>query len=369
MDKNINKQNIPSPHQISFSDDKVIPNQPKEKIYKKPSESEESISIKKNIKLPHDTLSTKFDKPLDDKNIYDLNNKPINSPIKSSQLKDEINNNINNKPIKSDNKSLKLFFKIIITFIFSLILIYIVVNFNALIALATFEPKDNSISEYIGEYDTKDVKFLIPEMDDLVFLPIIMGFPKPDVVEFPPKEEEKVEEPAPEEPAQEVAYTPPAQSVSTGVANTLNNQLLIPSLGISVPVVWGSPVDENTMLANLQHGVVNYLGTAKPGEGLENNTGNVFISGHSSYYSWDPGQYNSIFATLPNINIGDQVAIGYNDKVYVYQVYDKTEVSPSDVDVVRQDTDKHIVTLMTCVPVGTNERRFIARAEFVGYAE
>jgi len=199
---------------------------------------------------------------------------------------------------------------------------------------------------------------------ELVFLPIIMGYPTPEIEEEVVEEEEVIKESQEESSGEE-------QSSGSGyyVPDTLNNQLYVPKLGIRVPIVWDSSVDENSMIANLQHGVVHYLGTAKPGEGLEENRGNIFISGHSSYYSWDPGAYKSIFATLPNLGVGDTVSIGYYDKVYVYQVYETAEVAPENVDVVRQDTDKHIVTLMTCVPIGTNERRFIARAEFIGFAQ
>lgn len=373
MDKN----NIPSPQKISFDEEKKVVDKPKENINLKSALADDSIDVKiKSPKLAVDKKSPTTNKIITDKNIYEANLKPTNLyKEEPSKIENNIENESETVPHKQNDRnehsSLKLFFKIIATIIIFLIFTYIFTNFDALITQATFERKDNDISEYVGKFEIKNIKFAIAEIDDLVFLPVIMGFPKPEIVEFPPKEEEKKEEePAPvEEPVREVARASSSQNISTQVANTLNNQLIIPSLGIKVPVVWGSPVDENTMLANLQHGVVNYAGTAKPGEGLENNTGNVFISGHSSYYSWDPGRYNSIFATLPNIGIGDQIAIGYYDKVYVYEVYDRVEVSPGDVDVVRQNTDNHIVSLMTCVPIGTNERRFIARAKFIGYAE
>lgn len=319
----------------------------------RPEESQQ-IPIKKSVKLNHTNL-----RPSQTVNNRNQNNLP---PEKLDQEKSQ--------PETKEKKSnaLKIIATIIITLLVSVVLIYVIVNFSALVARATFERGDNDISEFIGDHKIKSIRYVSDKLNDLIFLPIVMSYPKPEVVEFPEEETEEKEEPQ-EEPTPEPVQDNSGGVVQFSTESTLNNQLVIPSLGLRVPVVWDSPVDEETMLANLQHGVVHYLGTAKPGEGLENNTGNIFISGHSSYYSWDPGGYKSIFAVLPNIQVGDQVAIGYYDKVYVYQVYDVAEVAPENVDVVRQDTDKHIVTLMTCVPVGTNERRFIAQAEFIGYAE
>ncbi len=300
-----------------------------------------------------------------DKSVSISNHKdraPVQEIINTSST----TTNHNKKDEKYKKSSLlKTVAIIFITMILSLIVIYIVVNFDALSARATFQENDSDVIEYSNDQKTAKVAVFYKNDDGLLFLPIIIEYPDPKVVEFP---EEKKDEVVTEEAPQEENFS--TSDESTYVAqNTLNNQLSVPSLGIQCPIVWDSSVDENSMLASLQNGVAHYLGTAKPGEGLENNTGNVFISGHSSYYSWDPGQYHSIFATLPYINVGDKVVIGYNDKVYVYEVYDKTEVAPENVDVVKQDTSEHIVTLMTCVPVGTSERRLIVRARFVGYAE
>lgn len=356
--------------------------------------SPEKISFPENSKS--ESIKEDYSKKLPQKGNVAITKKGISRTIadrhiKTNQLKPEKTNhikpdlkkhlapseehldetkNLKRQDVSHRHAGLNLFLKIVLTIVLCFVFIYIIVNYDALLAKATFIYKDDNVLEYNDNFSIKNMSSIDSGRSDLVFLPIIMGFPKPDVVDLPPKEEEKAEELVPEESVvQNVNYPASSDSSSYSLSNTLNNQLFIPSLGIQVPVVWDSPVDENTMLANLQHGVVNYLGTAKPGEGLENNTGNVFISGHSSYYSWDSGKYKSIFATLPYINIGDKVAIGYYDKVYVYEVYDKTEVSPDNVDVVRQDTSEHIVTLMTCVPVGTNERRLIVRARFTGYAE
>jgi LPXTG-site transpeptidase (sortase) family protein len=344
---NKNYKNIKKPHNIDFDfDDK-----PKIKKQELGSITENKIPVIK--------------KPIIKKEVV-KQEKPISLKLETNKniISKNISDTSPNKPEPKVKKSsiFKTVGIILLTIIISLVVIYIVVNFDTLRARATFTRNDVDIIEYSDDQQSLNLKAFTNDEGSLLFVPILLDFPDPEVVEFPEekKEEEEITEESGSESSSYGTYT---------VENTLNNQLFIPSLGVSTPIVWDSSVDENSMLASLQNGVAHYLGTAKPGEGLAENTGNVFISGHSSYYSWDPGGYKSIFATLPYINIGDQIAIGYYDKVYVYEVYDKAEVSPDNVDVVRQDTDEHIITLMTCVPVGTNERRLIVRARFVGYAE
>lgn len=150
---------------------------------------------------------------------------------------------------------------------------------------------------------------------------------------------------------------------SLDISDLEDNMLLIPKTSVRVPIIWGSPPDEEIMLKNLQDGVVQYKGTGLPDEA----DGNVFISGHSSYYWWDKGGYKTVFATLDNLVEGDELAIAYQGKVYFYKVYEKIVVKPDDVGVL-EPVGKPIVSLMTCVPVGTNLNRLIVRAERIDVA-
>ena len=146
-----------------------------------------------------------------------------------------------------------------------------------------------------------------------------------------------------------------------------DNRLVIPKLGKSVPLVnmstehiegenWSDL--EKQIQDGLRQGVVHYPGTAAPGQ-----TGNVFITGHSSYYPWDPGAYKDVFAVLGQLNVGDEYYVYYNQKKFTYVVREKFEVNPDNVNVLQQPHDKKISTLMTCTPVGTTLRRLIIRAD------
>jgi sortase A len=146
--------------------------------------------------------------------------------------------------------------------------------------------------------------------------------------------------------------------VQVKTATYTDFHLLIPSLNISAPII--ADVDGNDQAAYdkaLQGGVAQYKGTAKPGEG-----GNIFIFGHSSYYWWDPGQYKEIFKNLEDIRVGDDISIWYQKKEYKYKVASTEVVDPTDVSVL-EPTKTEQLTLMTCVPPGTAEKRLIVIAK------
>ena len=134
-----------------------------------------------------------------------------------------------------------------------------------------------------------------------------------------------------------------------------NNFLYIPKLGIKAPINW--EISEGDAMAYLESGVVHLKGTGLPG-----TDGNIFITGHSSYYWWAAGGYKTIFSLLPNVQNGDLIYLTYADKLYIYQVVEELTVAPSDTWVMDK-LDYPALSLMTCVPVGTNFQRFIVRAK------
>jgi LPXTG-site transpeptidase (sortase) family protein len=145
-----------------------------------------------------------------------------------------------------------------------------------------------------------------------------------------------------------------------------DNRIIIPKLNLNVPIVI-PPFDallaedwerlESDIQQSLQHGVVHYPGTARPGQ-----AGNFFVTGHSSYYPWAPGKYKTVFARLPTLDVGDEYWVYYGGDRHRYIIQSKEEVRPSNVGVLDQPIDRRISTLMTCTPVGTTLRRLILTA-------
>jgi len=104
----------------------------------------------------------------------------------------------------------------------------------------------------------------------------------------------------------------------------------------------------------LKEGIAHFKGTSLPGGG-----GNIFIFGHSSAQT--KSDYSKIFATLDDLEENDEIIIYYKNKENRYNVKEKTVVEATDLSVLEQG-EKEILTLMTCWPVGTKDKRLIIRA-------
>lgn len=105
---------------------------------------------------------------------------------------------------------------------------------------------------------------------------------------------------------------------------------------------------------SLETGVAHLASSSLPGK-----TGNSFIFGHSSYYAWKPGNYKTVFASLNQLQIDDEIQINSNLKNYIFKVSEKKIVLPNEVNVADQNFDGTRLTLSTCWPVGSNAKRLI----------
>lgn len=138
-----------------------------------------------------------------------------------------------------------------------------------------------------------------------------------------------------------------------------DNYIYIPRIRVGAPIVWPKQTDDKTINDALLQGVVHYPGTAEPGQ-----KGNVFLTGHSSFYWWVKSDYKTVFTLVPQLIGGDKIYV-YNRGVrYVYQVTETFDVNPNQTEVLKPTTDA-MVTLSTCVPIGTANKRRIVRAKQV----
>lgn len=192
----------------------------------------------------------------------------------------------------------------------------------------------------------------------------------PEVSAEPVKEQatkiEKVNGPAKpkSKDSQKVSYSPTLVSYASDLFDAMDaypsdDRVEIPRIGKNVPLVsvpdhknWSEL--ERTIQNGLRGGVVVHPVSRDP-----SSAGNFFVTGHSSYYPWDKGQYKDIFALLHEVEIGDDVIIYWKGKKYEYVIEESKVVLPTEVSVLEQPTDKKILTLMTCTPVGTAEKRLI----------
>lgn len=142
-------------------------------------------------------------------------------------------------------------------------------------------------------------------------------------------------------------------------------RLIIPKINVDVPVIYETSNDQVSQLQAMEKGVAWFgipgtTANSKPGQ-----IGNTVLSGHSSNDLFDPGDYKFIFARLDQLVEGDTFFVNYQSKRYVYSITKKEVVRPIDVQKLIYPTDKPVMTLITCVPLGTAQNRLLVTAEQV----
>lgn len=139
-------------------------------------------------------------------------------------------------------------------------------------------------------------------------------------------------------------------------------KLIIPKINVDAPVVYGlGTLAESTVQKNLKKGVVHY---ELPGaDSVPGQKGNTVILGHSSNDVFDDGDYKFVFVQLEKMQVGDVFYMNYNSTRYTYRITNTKVITPNQVSTLIYSTDKPVVSLVTCVPVGTALRRLVVSAE------
>lgn len=136
-------------------------------------------------------------------------------------------------------------------------------------------------------------------------------------------------------------------------------RLIIPKLNIDVPIRFGVSLAD--VMSAMNNGVVHYRirgASAYPGE-----VGNFIITGHSAGDIYSSNPYKYIFSGLERLEDGDLIYVNYNSKRYTYRVIRKQVVEPSNVASLVVETDKPLITLVTCTPLGTSRYRLLVTGE------
>lgn len=138
--------------------------------------------------------------------------------------------------------------------------------------------------------------------------------------------------------------------------------LVIDTLGIRAPLVFGTSDDVDEIYDRLEDGVVHYSDTSKPGE-----PGVSIVLGHSSAYPWYDGDYGAVFALLSKLKVGDRFYIQYSDnRSFFYEMKENLVFNPFKTDsrltAMERATGDNLI-LISCYPVGTNYLRLAVRAE------
>lgn len=165
------------------------------------------------------------------------------------------------------------------------------------------------------------------------------------------------------EPEPEAVHAaPPSELEQWGLIRAWS--IAVPSLSIRAPVLlpsmqyWSTQawdLLEEQMQVGLNHGTVAYPHSVNPGQ-----NGTLIIAGHSSPPDAraEHSSYGSVFAKLPEIEIGEEIQI----QSVSYVVESKKIVSPAETSILQQQGDDSLVKLITCYPVGTTRDRMVITA-------
>ena len=136
-------------------------------------------------------------------------------------------------------------------------------------------------------------------------------------------------------------------------------RLIIPKLNIDVPIRFDVLLSD--VMSAMNNGVAHYRiagASAFPGE-----VGNFVITGHSAGDVYSSNPYKYIFSGLERLNDGDLIYVNYNSVRYTYRVIKKEVIEPSNVAALVVNTDKPLITLVTCTPLGTSRYRLLVTGE------
>ena len=124
--------------------------------------------------------------------------------------------------------------------------------------------------------------------------------------------------------------------------------LKLPSLGEELPIYLGATE------AHMQQGVAILWQTSMPVGGVNTN---CVIAGHRGYGG------SAIFRNLHLLQPGDRIFLQTYWQERVYQVVDTAIILPDDIEAVRIQPDRELVTLVTCHPYRVNTHRYLVYCE------
>jgi sortase A len=132
--------------------------------------------------------------------------------------------------------------------------------------------------------------------------------------------------------------------------------LTVPALG-----VYDAPVLDSDAPWALASGVVHVPETSMPWDGGAQR--NVYLAAHR--LGLPDAASRLLFYNLDDLGSGDEVMLKGRGQTYRYRVSETFEVGPADSWVMGQVRGRDMVSLQTCTPIPTFEKRLVVRADRV----
>ena len=140
------------------------------------------------------------------------------------------------------------------------------------------------------------------------------------------------------------------REATTGPPATRATRLVIPALGLDVPIVELPIAGNSRDVSGIADEVAHLGGTANLGE-----KNNMVLAGHVTLT-----RGVGPFIHLEDLEVGDQVIVYAEEKAYSYSVVSKEPVAPTDVYVAHPTSDATL-TLLTCTNWDPERRGYLER--------
>lgn len=153
-------------------------------------------------------------------------------------------------------------------------------------------------------------------------------------------------------------YLPQPPTPQATLAVTNGFYITIPKINAQAPIILDvDPWNPSIYRQALEQGVAQARGSSLPGEGKT-----VFLFAHSSEVPWRMTRYNTAFLRLGELQTGNEIVLFKDGQEFKYQVTDKKEVWPKEVQYLKGDQGNQLI-LQTCTPVGTALKRLLVFAK------
>ncbi len=186
-----------------------------------------------------------------------------------------------------------------------------------------------------------------------------------------PREEAISPEQRPEEPRPEAAdapaplmgegwEAPSGEEISTADGPRRYAPAQGAALTLSIPAlqVYDAPVFDSDSPDALNRGIAHVPETSMPWDGGAQR--NVYLAAHRIGYAGTGSRL--VFYHLDRLKEGDAVVLKGRGETYRYRVSEVMVVDPTDSWVMGQVQNRDMVSLQTCTPIPTFEKRLVVRA-------
>ena len=132
-----------------------------------------------------------------------------------------------------------------------------------------------------------------------------------------------------------------------GIEDGLIGFVAVPSAGIDLPVYLGANVE------NMRKGAAHLTQTSYPVGGEDTNT---VIAAHR-------GGTRAMFRDIHHIALGDDLVVTTAWGTLRYEVVEIQIIAPDEIDRVKIQAGRDLVTLISCNPLGGNHQRYVVYGE------